>query len=59
MYYPFTLDDFQQQAVARVERAESVFVAAHTSAGKAVGKCFNSSSNFENLLYVCSSTFCS
>jgi antiviral helicase SKI2 len=30
------LDDFQQQAVARLERSESVFVAAHTSAGKTV-----------------------
>jgi hypothetical protein len=36
MKYPFTLDDFQQQAVARLERSESVFVAAHTSAGKTV-----------------------
>jgi hypothetical protein len=36
MTYPFTLDDFQQQAVARLERSESVFVAAHTSAGKTV-----------------------
>jgi hypothetical protein len=35
--HPFTLDDFQQQAVARLERSESVFVAAHTSAGKTVG----------------------
>ena len=34
--YPFTLDTFQQQAVARLERSESVFVAAHTSAGKTV-----------------------
>jgi len=34
--FPFTLDDFQQQAVARLERSESVFVAAHTSAGKTV-----------------------
>ena len=34
--YPFTLDAFQQQAVARLERNESVFVAAHTSAGKTV-----------------------
>lgn len=38
--FPFTLDDFQQQAVARLERSESVFVAAHTSAGKTVGRCF-------------------
>ena len=36
MTYPFTLDSFQQQAVARLERNESVFVAAHTSAGKTV-----------------------
>jgi hypothetical protein len=35
--YPFALDDFQQQAIARLERSESVFVAAHTSAGKTVG----------------------
>ena len=34
--FPFTLDDFQQQAVARLERSESIFVAAHTSAGKTV-----------------------
>jgi hypothetical protein len=34
--YPFTLDTFQQQAIARLERSESVFVAAHTSAGKTV-----------------------
>jgi hypothetical protein len=34
--FPFTLDTFQQQAVARLERNESVFVAAHTSAGKTV-----------------------
>lgn len=31
--YPFELDDFQKQAVARLERGEYVFVAAHTSAG--------------------------
>mmetsp|Transcript_7652 Transcript_7652/g.18427 ORF Transcript_7652/g.18427 Transcript_7652/m.18427 type:complete len:1449 (-) Transcript_7652:38-4384(-) len=36
MKYPFELDTFQQQAVARLERNESVFVAAHTSAGKTV-----------------------
>lgn len=36
--FPFTLDGFQQQAVARLERSESVFIAAHTSAGKTVGK---------------------
>jgi len=32
--YPFELDDFQKQAVARLERGEYVFVAAHTSAGE-------------------------
>lgn len=36
LVFPFTLDPFQQQAVARLERNESVFVAAHTSAGKTV-----------------------
>lgn len=36
MTFPFTLDGFQQQAVARLERSESIFVAAHTSAGKTV-----------------------
>jgi hypothetical protein len=36
MTFPFTLDSFQQQAVARLERNESVFIAAHTSAGKTV-----------------------
>ncbi|CAM9804130.1 unnamed protein product, partial [Hapterophycus canaliculatus] len=34
--FPFTLDGFQKQAVARLERAECVFVSAHTSAGKTV-----------------------
>ncbi|KAG5184772.1 P-loop containing nucleoside triphosphate hydrolase protein [Tribonema minus] len=34
--YPFELDAFQKQAVARLERRECVFVAAHTSAGKTV-----------------------
>ena len=33
MQYPFELDKFQKQAVLRLERSESVFVAAHTSAG--------------------------
>jgi len=33
MSFPFTLDGFQQQAIVRLERNESVFVAAHTSAG--------------------------
>lgn len=36
MTFPFTLDGFQQQAIVRLERNESVFVAAHTSAGKTV-----------------------
>ncbi|CAM9457032.1 unnamed protein product, partial [Chrysoparadoxa australica] len=34
--YPFELDGFQKQAVARLERKECIFVAAHTSAGKTV-----------------------
>ena len=34
--YPFELDDFQKRAVYHLERRESVFVAAHTSAGKTV-----------------------
>uniref|UniRef100_A0A8C7UAF1 SKI2 subunit of superkiller complex n=1 Tax=Oncorhynchus mykiss TaxID=8022 RepID=A0A8C7UAF1_ONCMY len=34
--YPFELDTFQKQAVLRLEAHESVFVAAHTSAGKTV-----------------------
>ncbi|GJJ09981.1 hypothetical protein Clacol_004206 [Clathrus columnatus] len=34
--YPFELDSFQKAAVVHLERNESVFVAAHTSAGKTV-----------------------
>ena len=34
--YPFELDPFQSEAIACVEREESVLVAAHTSAGKTV-----------------------
>lgn len=34
--WPFELDVFQKQAVLRLEAHESVFVAAHTSAGKTV-----------------------
>ncbi|ORY28175.1 NUC185 domain-domain-containing protein [Naematelia encephala] len=34
--YPFTLDNFQKEAVYRLEAGDSVFVAAHTSAGKTV-----------------------
>lgn len=34
--YPFKLDDFQARALYRLEKKESVFVAAHTSAGKTV-----------------------
>ncbi|KAJ3353531.1 hypothetical protein GGF32_002946, partial [Allomyces javanicus] len=34
--YPFELDVFQKQAVYHLERGDSVFVAAHTSAGKTV-----------------------
>lgn len=32
--YPFEMDDFQKRAVYRLEKGDSVFVAAHTSAGK-------------------------
>lgn len=34
--YPFELDDFQKESVFHLEKGESVFVAAHTSAGKTV-----------------------
>lgn len=34
--YPFRLDDFQARAIYHLEKKESVFVAAHTSAGKTV-----------------------
>nr|XP_006817545.1 PREDICTED: helicase SKI2W-like [Saccoglossus kowalevskii] len=34
--WPFELDVFQKQAILRLENHESVFVAAHTSAGKTV-----------------------
>mmetsp|Transcript_6609 Transcript_6609/g.14301 ORF Transcript_6609/g.14301 Transcript_6609/m.14301 type:complete len:1541 (-) Transcript_6609:94-4716(-) len=34
--FPFELDDFQKQAILRLERSECVFLAAHTSAGKTV-----------------------
>ncbi|XP_061427572.1 superkiller complex protein 2-like [Lethenteron reissneri] len=34
--WPFELDTFQKQAILRLENHESVFVAAHTSAGKTV-----------------------
>lgn len=34
--FPFELDRFQKEAIIHLERNESVFVAAHTSAGKTV-----------------------
>lgn len=34
--WPFELDPFQKQAIMLLEQHESVFVAAHTSAGKTV-----------------------
>ena len=34
--YPFEIDPFQKRAILHLERNESVFVAAHTSAGKTV-----------------------
>ena len=33
---PFELDNFQKQAVVHLERGESVFIGAHTSAGKTI-----------------------
>ena len=36
MAFPFELDPFQKHAIYHLERGESVFVAAHTSAGKTV-----------------------
>lgn len=32
--FPFDLDQFQKEAVYHLEQNESVFIAAHTSAGK-------------------------
>ncbi|CAG4953559.1 unnamed protein product [Parnassius apollo] len=34
--YPFELDNFQKQAIIKLEEGHHVFVAAHTSAGKTV-----------------------
>ncbi|CDW57929.1 Helicase C and DEAD and DSHCT domain containing p rotein [Trichuris trichiura] len=34
--YPFELDWFQKEAIVHLERGDSLFVAAHTSAGKTV-----------------------
>ncbi|KAM9964402.1 hypothetical protein ACTFIW_004165 [Dictyostelium discoideum] len=34
--YPFDLDSFQKQAIVHMEQGESVFITAHTSAGKTV-----------------------
>eukprot|EP01133_Synstelium_polycarpum_P006687 gene6687-7776_t len=34
--YAFELDSFQKQAIVHMERGESVFISAHTSAGKTV-----------------------
>ena len=34
--WPFELDVFQKQAILHLESHQSVFVAAHTSAGKTV-----------------------
>lgn len=34
--FPFELDVFQKEAIIHLEKGESVFVAAHTSAGKTV-----------------------
>ncbi|EFA83459.1 DEAD/DEAH box helicase [Heterostelium album PN500] len=34
--YPFELDSFQKQAIYHMEKGDSVFISAHTSAGKTV-----------------------
>ena len=34
--FPFELDDFQKRSIVHLERGESVYVCAHTSAGKTV-----------------------
>jgi len=34
--WPFELDVFQKQAILHLENHDSVFIAAHTSAGKTV-----------------------
>ena len=34
--FPFELDDFQKRSIVHLERGESVYVSAHTSAGKTV-----------------------
>lgn len=34
--FPFELDDFQKRAILQIEQQNSVFVAAHTSAGKTI-----------------------
>ncbi|GMH32178.1 hypothetical protein BSKO_00012 [Bryopsis sp. KO-2023] len=36
MHFPFELDRFQKEAICNLEMGRSVFVAAHTSAGKTV-----------------------
>jgi antiviral helicase SKI2 len=36
LQYEFELDTFQKEAVYHLEMGDSVFVAAHTSAGKTV-----------------------
>lgn len=36
LQFPFSLDDFQKHAVVHLEKGDSVFIAAHTSAGKTV-----------------------
>jgi antiviral helicase SKI2 len=36
LHFPFELDGFQKEALLHLEAGRSVFVAAHTSAGKTV-----------------------
>ena len=36
MQFPFELDSFQKRAILKLESNDSIFVCAHTSAGKTV-----------------------
>ena len=47
--YPFEMDDFQKRAVYRLEQGSSVFVAAHTSAGKTVVAEYAIALSFEHM----------
>jgi hypothetical protein len=51
MSFPFELDRFQKEGVLLMEAGESVFVAAHTSAG-ACRRCSVATGSIETLLHV-------